>query len=277
MVNKQEDIDKLTALVQNTKRIAEGLILLQQEDKTKSHKIDIIGTAIIRQRDNIQRLVDDTTQIHEALSQQVIRSDEQKNNINQLIDTADDRFRCLQKTHKMQHEFISSFDRLQEKHQELIEANNDNYEEYNRTLNTMIEAVTHLQSKLDRMDIIHQTKTLADDIQALLGYVQDYMRKREAAQQQLQASIKSLRGEIEELNQVLRPYQQAIYTIKGIVEHCREQTITIDNKLDLFIEQYNINVQRKMDTLDNTFEQPDVKTKPSRGFFARLFRGDNHD
>lgn len=103
MENKHDILDQLPALVQNTKHIAETLLVNQQEEQSRDHKVDIIGTAIINQRDDLQKLVLNGQHIHEEMLVQVERSDQQKNHIVQLIEKSDNRFRFLQKTHEMQH------------------------------------------------------------------------------------------------------------------------------------------------------------------------------
>lgn len=277
MESKTVDLDQLTELVQNTRRIAEELTLNHQEELSENHKVNIIGTAMINQRDSIQELAKSTQHIQEEMLGQVSRSEQQTSHIEQLVEKSDDRFRYLQKTHEMQHEFIASFDRLHEKHQKLVEANNDNYEDYNRTLEVTIEAVNQLQLRIGRIDIMSQTETLVSETEKLYEHIQAYIEKRNHYQEQLQQSVETLNSEIHTFSQEIQAYKEDVDVIGNIVRSCNDRAITIDGKLDTFIEHYNIKVQSEISTLDDAFEQPNNTEKQSRGFFSKLFGGDSSE
>jgi len=278
METKNNELDQLTALVQNTKRIAEALIINRQMEHNSDHKVDIIGTAMIEQRDTLQELAKKSAYVHEEMLNQISRANQNKDNIEQLIEQSDQRFLSLQKTHDMQHEFVASFDRLQEKHQSLIDANNDNYEEHQRTTKRLIDAVTQLQSRIERVDTIEQTQTFTDEASALLDNIQTYLANRETFKTQLQTAASTLHDEIQTFTESVQTYREEATGIRQIVEVCSDQATMIDRKLDAFIEQYRIKMCEKTKTLDDAFEQPKTeqpKTEEaqSKGLFAKIFRG----
>lgn len=277
MENKHDNLDQLSTLVQKTKSLAETLIAIRQDEQTRDHKVNIIGTAMIHQRNNLKELVANNTHIHEEMLGQVTRAHQHKDHIEQLVETADNRYQYLQKTHEVQHEFIASFDRLQEKHQTLIEVNNDNYEEYNRTLDIVIEAVNQLQLRVQRMDVVSQTEVLTEETFKLYQHIQDYIQNRQTFHTKLHDTIELLNEEIDTFNQTIQTHQSNITDIRKVVESCDNQASTIDNKLDEFIEQYNIKVRALNNTLDDAFTQPNQKERQSRGFFAKLFGGDSNE
>ena len=277
METKHDELDQLNTLAQSTKRIAEELMTNRQAEHDSDHKVDIIGTAMIEQRDTLQELAKKSAYVHEEMLNQISRANQNKDNIEQLIEQSDQRFLSLQKTHEMQHGFVASLDRLQEKHQSLIDANNDNYETHKQTVEQLIDAVTQLQSRIERVDTMEQTQVFTEEASVLLDNIQTYIANRETFKTQLQTTASTLHDEIQAFTESVQAYSEEAVGIRQVVEACNDQAITIDQKLDAFIEQYRIQVYEKTKTLDDAFEQPKAEETQSKGLFAKIFRGGNNE
>lgn len=277
METKHSELDQLNILAQNTRRIAEELIMSNQAEHDNNHKVDIIGTAMIEQKETLQELAKKSAYVHEEMLNQISRADQNKDNIEQLIEQSNQRFLSLQKTHEMQHGFVESFNRLQAKHRGLIDANNDNYKAHQRTVELLIDAVTQFQARIERMDTIEQTQVFTEEADVLINRIQTYIANREKFKAELQATASTLHDEIRTFTESVQAYRADVDGVRQVVASCNDRAVTIDRKLDAFITQYRINACEKTKTLDDTFKQPKAEETQPKGFFAKIFGGGNSE
>lgn len=277
IADEQTKHDQLVILAENARETAERAVINDQHARANGRKIDIIGTAVIEQRDKAEEMASINKQTHEDLLTQVEVYEKQSDRVKGLMHAADERMQVLEQTHTSQQNLMDSFGTMQKKHQELVEINQENYEAYSNALENMVEAAKQLKSRIEQVYVADQTDKILENIDILDRRTHEYIEKRSVFQSELRESVRNVEKDIDYITDAIGRYQNDIMFIKGTVLSCDKQTKAIDNKLNDFMEKYDVYYDFNVETLDGAFEQPAKEAEQTegktQGFFGKLFGG----